>query len=258
MNRGEELGRHAFGVEPRRKSASDGAELGQQLAGRFVVGVLFPRCAGRPEPSRPDAQEARPEVRDQPWSDGGRPVAEALESGGCERDNDHRCDLRRHGQCDAWKPVSEAGQQRERDQVGKQDGGRRVGEAEDEARDQGLGCDRPEAWRGEDERDVGRHCGDRGDCDHALDHRGVPGDQRQREDGGQAEDPAGEGHLVLLRQFSAPPLPKTPIMLMTAGPMTAMKRHGRMKSTSGIMIFTGTFCACSSARWRRLTRISWD
>ena len=31
-----------------------------------------------------------------------------------------------------------------------------------------------------------------------------------------------------------------------------------MQKISGMVIFTGTCCAFSSARWRRLTRISWD
>ena len=31
-----------------------------------------------------------------------------------------------------------------------------------------------------------------------------------------------------------------------------------MQKISGTVIFTGTFCACSSARWRRLVRISED
>ncbi len=37
-----------------------------------------------------------------------------------------------------------------------------------------------------------------------------------------------------------------------------MNRHGRMQKISGIRILTGTFCACSSAHWRFLTRISED
>ena len=48
------------------------------------------------------------------------------------------------------------------------------------------------------------------------------------------------------------------MMLMPAGPSTAMNRHGRMQKISGIRILTGTFCAFSSARWRRLVRISAD
>ena len=35
-----------------------------------------------------------------------------------------------------------------------------------------------------------------------------------------------------------------------------MNRQGRMQKISGSRILTGTFWACSSARWRRLTRIS--
>ena len=35
---------------------------------------------------------------------------------------------------------------------------------------------------------------------------------------------------------------------VTAGPMTAMNRHGRMQKIRGTVIFTGTFWACSSAR----------
>ena len=45
---------------------------------------------------------------------------------------------------------------------------------------------------------------------------------------------------------------------MAAGPMTAMKRQGRMQKISGTVIFTGTCCAFCSARWRRRTRISCD
>ena len=37
-----------------------------------------------------------------------------------------------------------------------------------------------------------------------------------------------------------------------------MNKHGRMKSTSGIMMRTGTCCAFSSARCRRFTLISFD
>ena len=55
----------------------------------------------------------------------------------------------------------------------------------------------------------------------------------------------GPGHLA-----------KESMMWMTAGPITAMNRHGRMQKISGMVIFTGTFWAFSSARWRRLTRIS--
>ena len=36
-----------------------------------------------------------------------------------------------------------------------------------------------------------------------------------------------------------------------------MKMHGRMNRTNGIMMRTGTCWAFSSARWRRLVRISW-
>ena len=36
----------------------------------------------------------------------------------------------------------------------------------------------------------------------------------------------------------------------------AMNRQGRMQKISGSRILTGTFWACSSARWRRLVRIS--
>ena len=38
------------------------------------------------------------------------------------------------------------------------------------------------------------------------------------------------------------------MMWMTAGPITAMNRQGRMQKISGTVILTGTFCACSSAR----------
>jgi hypothetical protein len=48
------------------------------------------------------------------------------------------------------------------------------------------------------------------------------------------------------------------MMWMTAGPMTAMNSVGRMQKISGMVILTGTFCAFSSARWRRLVRISED
>ena len=48
------------------------------------------------------------------------------------------------------------------------------------------------------------------------------------------------------------------IIVMTPGPMTAMNSVGRMQNISGKRIFTGTFWAFSSARWRRLTRISCD
>ena len=48
------------------------------------------------------------------------------------------------------------------------------------------------------------------------------------------------------------------MMLSAAGPITAMNRQGRMKKISGIVILTGTCWAFSSARWRRLTRISDD
>ncbi len=50
----------------------------------------------------------------------------------------------------------------------------------------------------------------------------------------------------------------TPMMLITAGPSTAVNRHGRMQNIKGKSILTGTFCAISSARCRRLTRISCD
>ncbi len=42
----------------------------------------------------------------------------------------------------------------------------------------------------------------------------------------------------------AQPLPKKPA---AAGPRMMMKITGKMKITSGTMIFTGTFCAFSSA-----------
>ena len=38
------------------------------------------------------------------------------------------------------------------------------------------------------------------------------------------------------------------ITVMTAGPMMTRKRQGMMQKISGKRIFTGTFCACSSAR----------
>ena len=47
-------------------------------------------------------------------------------------------------------------------------------------------------------------------------------------------------------------------MLIAAGPMTAMNRQGRMQKIRGMVILTGTCCAFSSARWRRLIRISVD
>ena len=43
---------------------------------------------------------------------------------------------------------------------------------------------------------------------------------------------------------------------MTAGPTTMMSSAGRMQTMSGKVTLTGTFIAASSARWRRLTRIS--
>ncbi len=43
---------------------------------------------------------------------------------------------------------------------------------------------------------------------------------------------------------------------MAAGPMTTMKSAGRMQKINGKRIFTGTFCAISSARWLRFTRRS--
>ena len=47
-------------------------------------------------------------------------------------------------------------------------------------------------------------------------------------------------------------------MLTAAGPITTIIRQGRMKRTTGIMIFTGTCAAFSSARCRRFMRISAD
>ena len=47
-------------------------------------------------------------------------------------------------------------------------------------------------------------------------------------------------------------------MWMTPGPITTMNSTGKMKITKGTMIFTGTFCAFSSASWRRLIRASFD
>ena len=51
---------------------------------------------------------------------------------------------------------------------------------------------------------------------------------------------------------------RCPLMLMAAGPITMTSRQGRMNRMTGIMILTGTWAAFSSARWRRLTRISVD
>ena len=39
---------------------------------------------------------------------------------------------------------------------------------------------------------------------------------------------------------------------IAAGPMITMNSAGRMQKISGKRIFTGTFCAISSARWRAL------
>ena len=43
-------------------------------------------------------------------------------------------------------------------------------------------------------------------------------------------------------------------MPIAAGPMTTMNSVGRMQKISGKRIFTGTFCADSSARWDRFVR----
>jgi hypothetical protein len=41
-------------------------------------------------------------------------------------------------------------------------------------------------------------------------------------------------------------------MRITAGPSSTMKIVGMMHSSNGKRIFTGSFIALSSARWRRL------
>ena len=46
------------------------------------------------------------------------------------------------------------------------------------------------------------------------------------------------------------------MMLIAAGPITAMNKAGRMQKISGTVILTGTCWALVSARCRRLTRIS--
>ena len=49
---------------------------------------------------------------------------------------------------------------------------------------------------------------------------------------------------------------KASMILMAAGPRITMNSAGRMQKISGKRIFTGTFCASSSARCERLIRIS--
>ena len=49
---------------------------------------------------------------------------------------------------------------------------------------------------------------------------------------------------------------KTSKMLSTVGPSNTMNSVGRIVKISGKSILTGIFMACSSARWRRLTRMS--
>ena len=73
---------------------------------------------------------------------------------------------------------------------------------------------------------------------------------QQGEDAGARGEPGDCGGAALTAEAS--------MMLIAAGPSTAMKRHGRMQKISGTTILTGTFWAFSSAHWRRFTRISVD
>src|SRR6266568_145561 len=67
-------------------------------------------------------------------------------------------------------------------------------------------------------------------------------------------EPAAAGHAR-----HGPAYPNSECaMEITPGPTMITSRAGNRQVTSGNMIFTGTFCARSSARWRRRTRISAD
>ena len=98
------------------------------------------------------------------------------------------------------------------------------------------------------------------DGDQRDQRRGVLGPQHRAEQRDQHEGPRAR-QLSRTCWRSRPQrahLLKLSMMLSTAGPMTAMNRVGRMQKISGMVIFTGTCWAFSSARWRRLTRISAD
>src|SRR5260221_1602585 len=64
--------------------------------------------------------------------------------------------------------------------------------------------------------------------------------------------------LVLADDAVDQPPPFTLRMISTAGPRRISQRVGKMQPTIGSIIFSDACSASSSARWRRLRRISSD
>ena len=69
-------------------------------------------------------------------------------------------------------------------------------------------------------------------------------EQHEAARGGRDAEVRGVPHGRQVRDVAQ----KLSMMLMTAGPMTATKRQGRMQKMSGTVILTGTCWAFSSAR----------
>ena len=126
---------------------------------------------------------------------------------------------------DAREAAEQPGEQRQHDEVRHQHDARRERQGHDEPDEHRLGGQREQRRAPGGVGDVRRHRTDDADRDHGLDRLRVPGHHAETEDRRQAEDPAGDGDLLALAQFSDPPPPKTPMMPMTAGPMTATNRR---------------------------------
>lgn len=87
-----------------------------------------------------------------------------------------------------------------------------------------------------------------GEADPVSEGEAEPVGEGSDEDQGEAEDADSESVLVPpVTAQSQPILLNASTMLMAPGPMMTMKSAGKMHSSIGKRILTGTFCAFSSA-----------